>query len=365
MRLKPMMEDLVSPMQSSFIPRRGTHENILILQEMVHSIRRSRNRDGGMIIKIDHEKAYDKVNWGFLRQTLTFFGFPESLIKLIMCCVMSSQPRVIWNGETPPSLNPMCGLRQGDPLSLYLFVLCMERLAYLIEEEVDKGAWKPLRVCRGGPCFSHLFLAYDLIFMARVSFSNVNSIRRVLYQFSHSSGLQVNMGKSKVFFSPHLDIEYQQRLARSLGLVITRDLGKYLGAPIHHGRVSPSLFRPLIDKIQGRLSSWKEKLLDMATRATLIHSVTSAMPTHLMHTAWLPTGTCKHLDKMNRAFLWARDGNPRKMHTIKWDKITKDKSKGGLGIKETPNMNIAILAKIGWRILIEDKAVWQGVGKCF
>ncbi|KAG8370662.1 hypothetical protein BUALT_Bualt13G0006600 [Buddleja alternifolia] len=92
---------------------------------------------GSMIIKLDLEKAYDKVRWDFLAQTLRFFLIPESLIRLIMNCVESANLHFLWNGEPLDPIAPSCGLRQGDPLSPYLFVLCMERLAYLIEEEVN------------------------------------------------------------------------------------------------------------------------------------------------------------------------------------------------------------------------------------
>ncbi|KAG8381144.1 hypothetical protein BUALT_Bualt06G0091900 [Buddleja alternifolia] len=176
MRLKHMMEEIVSPMQSSIIPHRSTRGNILILQEMVHSLRHSKNRKGGMILKIDLEKAYHNVNWDFLQQTLNFFGFLDSLTKLIVFCVTCSQPSILGNREPLPHISPTCGLRQGDSLSPYLFALCTERLAYLIKEEVSRGDWNPIGVCRGGPMFSYLFFADDLLFMAQASFLNVASI---------------------------------------------------------------------------------------------------------------------------------------------------------------------------------------------
>ncbi|KAG8365371.1 hypothetical protein BUALT_Bualt18G0097700 [Buddleja alternifolia] len=320
--LKPMMDKLVSPMQSSFIPRRGTHDNILLFQEMVHTLRHTKHRKGGMILKIDLEKAYDKVNWAFLRQTLIFFGFPDSTVRLIFFCVTCSQPRILWNGKPLPAFEPSCGLQQGDPLSPYLFVLCMERLAYIIEETVTEEFWEPVEACRGGPKLSHLFFADDFILFLRATVSNATKIRQVLNRFSGALGLQINLGKSKVFFSRNLCNNCQRRLASNLGLGRTNDLGKYLGVPIHHGRVTPALYRPLIEKVQSRLSNWKARLLSMPALATLIQSVTSAMPSHVMHTAWLPTGVFKQLDKMNRAFLWAKDGNPRKMHTVRWSTVT-------------------------------------------
>lgn len=116
-----------------------------------------------MIMKLDLKKAYDKVNWDFLEDTLRTFKFPESLINLIMFCVRNATTRILWNGEPQEAFDHSCGLRQGDPLSPYLFVLCIKRLSYLINEAVMKRQWQPIIPCRGGPHLSHLFFADDLI----------------------------------------------------------------------------------------------------------------------------------------------------------------------------------------------------------
>ncbi|KAG8362838.1 hypothetical protein BUALT_BualtUnG0032300 [Buddleja alternifolia] len=84
----------------------------------------------------------------------------------------------------------------------------------------------------------------------------------------------------------------------------------------------------------------------MAARATLIQAVTTAMPTHVMHRAWLPTGICNHLDKINRTFLWSRNGNAWKLHTVKWETVTKAKQFGGLGLKDMRRLNTSLLAKV-------------------
>lgn len=86
-RLRPLLSDLVGPLQSSFIPGRQAADNIFIAQEIIHTIKKSRSKNGLMAIKIDLEKAYDRVSWTFLRDTLVAFNFPPSWIKLIIFCV--------------------------------------------------------------------------------------------------------------------------------------------------------------------------------------------------------------------------------------------------------------------------------------
>lgn len=89
-RIRPMLDSIISPFQSSFIPKRGTTDNAIILQEIVHAMNKSKKKKSDAVFKIDLEKAYDNVDWGFLRGCLEDFGFPDRIINLIMFCVSSS-----------------------------------------------------------------------------------------------------------------------------------------------------------------------------------------------------------------------------------------------------------------------------------
>lgn len=93
-----------------------------------------------MVIKLGLHKAYDSLDWGFLKNTLEDFGFPESLIRLIMFSLKESSITVLWNGEKQAPFKPARGLRQGDPLAPYLFILAMEKLSWSIQEANKKGA---------------------------------------------------------------------------------------------------------------------------------------------------------------------------------------------------------------------------------
>ena len=114
-------------------------------------------KEGFIPLKVDFRKAYDKVNWDFLHLTFAQFGLPSSTINLIMNCTTSTSLSLKWNNEVCHNFSPTRGLRQGDPMSPYLFVLCMEKLALLIQQSADKGDWKPVWIFKNGPAFSHLF----------------------------------------------------------------------------------------------------------------------------------------------------------------------------------------------------------------
>lgn len=113
-------------------------------------MRLKRGRRGYMAVKIDLEKAYDRLKWNFVRDTLRDIGIPEPLVSIIWQCISSSNMRVLWNGEELESFLPTRGIRQGDPLSPYLFVLCMERLSHLISAAANEGRWKPFPFSKDG-----------------------------------------------------------------------------------------------------------------------------------------------------------------------------------------------------------------------
>ena len=127
-RIRPHLGRLVSPYQAAFVPGRRGVDNTIIIQELIHTIGRAKGRTGYMAIKLDLEKAYDKLEWSFIREMLIRFNFPKNLIELIMSCISSVTTLLLFNGGTMDPFCPSRGIRQGDPLSPYLFILCMEFL---------------------------------------------------------------------------------------------------------------------------------------------------------------------------------------------------------------------------------------------
>ena len=136
-RIKPYLNDIISPYQSSFIPRSIIHHNIIVAQEMVHSMAKMKGKKMFMSIKIDLEKAYDRLKWNFIEHCLEDCKFPPKLIQVIHHCISSPSYKIMWNGEKTDSFTPSRGIRQGDPLSPYLFVICMDRLSHIIVDHVE------------------------------------------------------------------------------------------------------------------------------------------------------------------------------------------------------------------------------------
>jgi hypothetical protein len=254
------------------------------------------------------------------------------------------------NGERLETFSPSRGICQGDPLSPYIFILCMEYLACLIHEETTKGHWTGVKTSRGGPSFTHLFFADDLILFAKATKKNCVTINRVLGTFYSASGQKVNLAKSKNFLPHYLDHTQFGFLESELGLKISNSFGKYLGVPIIVDRRDKRAFDFIIEKIRGKLAGWKARTLSLAGRCTLIQSITTAIPTHIMQCTMLPGKICNELDKLNRNFLWGDTLEKKKIHLLKWDTVTRPKVEGGLGIINCKCHNKALLAKRAWSL---------------
>ncbi|CAL5362434.1 unnamed protein product [Camellia sinensis] len=357
-RLRPLLDSLVSHNQCSFIPGRSTTDNIIITQEILHTLRHKKGRRGGMIFKIDLEKAYDRLSWEFIRDTLIEFNMNENWIHLIMSCVTNTNSVVLWNGEILEGIKNERGLRQGDPLSPYLFVLCMERLSNMINSKVNSGQWQGIKAGRNSPPISHLFFADDLILFATADQSNCEVIMGVISEFCDISGHKVNYLKSKLFVSPNLSRNSASSLSSQCGIPLTQNLGKYLGSPMLHGRVNRTLFRDTMEKLKLRLSGWKARNLSLAGRTTLIQSVTSAIPSYNMQTMELPRRLCDDIDRLNRNFLWGETEHHKKVHLVSWDSVCRSKADGGLGIRKARDQNAALLTKLGWNMLRDTNKLW-------
>lgn len=360
-RLKPVLPQLVSPTQGSYVPGRQISDNVVIFQEVIHSMRSKQGRTSFMAIKIDLEKAYDRLKWSFIHDTLLEMRIPKKFIDIIMKCVSSSSMRVLWNGEPTHSFSPSRGIRQGDPLSPYLFVMCMERLNQLIEEAIFHEEWRPISASKKGPLLSNLFFADDIVLFAEASIDQANVIKKCLDRFCDASGEKVSFSKSRVFFSANAPHELQDDICAALDISKTEELGFYLGMPALHSRVTKATFSHLCEKVDRKLMGWKSKFLSLAGRATLIQSTLSTMALYSFQTAKIPKGTCDAIDKKSRQFLWGATDDTRKVHLISWDQVLKPKSQGGLGLRSMRQANAAFLTKLGWRVLTEPNSLWARV----
>lgn len=109
--IRPLLDKLVSPLQTAFVPNRKGIDNVIIVQELIHSISKAKGKEGYRAIKIDFEKAYDKLEWGFIRERLLSFKFLVGLVEIIMSCVSTVSTSILFNRGMLEPIKPSRGIR--------------------------------------------------------------------------------------------------------------------------------------------------------------------------------------------------------------------------------------------------------------
>ena len=163
--------------------------------------RKTQGKDGYMALKLDMSKTYYKVEWTFLEKVMRPLGFAESIVKLIMSCMSSVTYAVLLNGQPVGNIKPSRGLRQGDPLSPYLFFLCALGLQSLLHKAKVNGEINGVAICRNSPRISHLFFADDSVVFCRAKEEECQKIIDLLSIYERGSGQKINRDKTNIFFS--------------------------------------------------------------------------------------------------------------------------------------------------------------------
>jgi hypothetical protein len=161
-RLKLILHKCISDNQSAFIPDRSILDNAMVAIKVIHFMKtKARGNDKYVALKLDISKAYDKIDWDYMKEVMTKMGFYEKWIPWMVMCVESVDYNVLVNGEHIGPVIPGRGLRQGGPLSPYLFIICAEGLSSLIREAEVSETIYGTSICRGAPPVSHLLFADD------------------------------------------------------------------------------------------------------------------------------------------------------------------------------------------------------------
>lgn len=181
---------------------------------------------------------------------------------------------------------------------------------------------------------------------------------RCLEDFANVSGLGINLDKSKAYFSPNLNDDHVKNWGQQCGIPTTRNLRTYLGVKLIHGKIPRNQYNFIVDRMKSKLASWKANSLSLAGRTVLVKSVLLSVPVYNMQSQLLPVHICSSIDKINRDFLWGSTDEQRKTHLLNWDTINLPRDKCGLNIRTARENNLAILSKLGWKIVNNDKAPW-------
>ncbi|XP_043717833.1 uncharacterized protein LOC122665760 [Telopea speciosissima] len=271
---------------------------------------------GTLEMKLDVQKAYDTLEWKFLFDVMSKFGFSQSWICWIKEMMRSTKMSILINGGQVGYFGVERGLKQDDPLSLLLFIL---------DEEV---------LCLG---------------LTNLRMKGVRKVKNFLDCYQDYSGQKINLEKSKVFVG-EMSVLRKRKVKEVLQIPECVFPTRYLGVDLFKRRVKKDFILPLVDKFKARLAGWKGRLLSMAGRVELVRSVMCSIPVHNFSVYLWPTSIMELMERWIRNFIWCGDASSSKAITVRWSKLCRPKSEGGLGVRRLKELNLALLAKLAWFI---------------
>lgn len=234
-RLKPILQLCVSPNQTAFLKGRSLGDNVLLASELIRSYN-SDHCPKSCMLKVDIRKAFDTVCWDFVIKLLEAQNFPTLFTTWIRECISSPRFSIAINGEFTGFFPGQKGLRQGDSISPYLFIMIMEVLSKLLIKVVDEGAMSLHPLCLT-PRVTHLMFADDLLVFSDGSFHSVSGVKEVMAQFKSWTGLEINPAKTKIFFGGYSQIEAAV-ISDLAGFKRGSFPTRYLGLPLDPNRIS-------------------------------------------------------------------------------------------------------------------------------
>ncbi|MCH82363.1 LINE-1 reverse transcriptase like [Trifolium medium] len=321
------MHSLIASNQSAFIKGRNLVDGVVVVNEVVDSAKKLGKEC--LIFKVDFEKAYDSVDWGFLEYMLRRFGFCEVWIGWMKACVFGGNLLVLVNGSPTGEINIQRGLKQGDPLAPFLFLLVAEGFGGSMRRAGELNLFKGFSICREGPTISHLQYADDTLCIGEASVDNLWTMKALLRGFELASGLKVNFWKS-CLIGINVGDSFMDMACTFLNCIRGGLPFKYLGLPVGANPRRLSTWVPLLEKIRKKLNNWGNKHISLGGRVVLINSVLNSIPIFYLSYMKMSVQVIKKVTRIQREFLWGGVNGGKKLSWIKWKVVCQEKKNGVL-----------------------------------
>ena len=334
-RLAGVMNSIISLSQSAFLKGRHLVDGVLVVNELVDFAKKIKKEC--LIFKVDFEKVYDSVDWGFLEYIMCRVGLCAKWVAWMKACVFGGSMSVLVNGSPTKEICINRGLKQGDPLALFLFLLVAEGFSGLMRNAVDRNLFEGFQVGRNGLVISHLQYVDDTLCIGKPTVENLWALKSLLRGFEMVSGLKINFNKISLI-GVNVDLEFMEMACNFLNCSKGSVPFKYLGLPV-------------VETLSGRLNNWGHKYISFGGRIVLLNSVLISIPIFYMSLLKMAVQVCRRIVRIQREFLWAGVGGGTKISWVSWKSVCQQKCNGGVGVKDIWVMNVSLLAKWRWRLL--------------
>eukprot|EP00253_Pinus_taeda_P009858 PITA_09858 len=363
-RLKNIFPDIIPENQGGFIKGRKILDNIVLVQEAVHSS--GQRKEKGMVIKLDLANAFDRVRRDFLFVVMTKMGFSTNFTNWVKACIASPWIAPLVNGRSTEFFTASRGLRQGCPLSPLLYAIQAFVLSFQLDFCQQIQILPGLRMVQNVKEINHAQFADDTLLLGGASINSASSFKKELDIYKEASGSKINYSKSTIY-GWNCSANNLADIARLLEMKICQDWEsfKYLGIPIFRSIPKVSHWIPLLDKLKLRRHAWGASWLNTAGKIILIKSVLTSMPLFQHSILLAPKTFLSKMDGMLRRFLWeGGKNNERRLHLVNWDTIKRPYIEGGLQMRDLAAQNLALGSKILWNIVVgkiswSKKVLWK------
>lgn len=356
-RIKPILHALIVPNQTAFVKDILIMENTVLAGELVNGYHKKKGPKR-ITIKVEIAKAFDTLSWDFLFNCLEGIQLPPILTEWLCACICTPNFTIGYNGRVHGYFKGKRGLRQGDPLSPYLFVIAMNVLSLMLNKAAADLKIKYHHKCSKSK-LTHLAFADDLLIFMDGSLSSVQIVLQVLKEFELRSGLAVSVQKSS-FYASGLTQEEVDAIQVSTGMPNGTLPVRYLGVPLCAKKLKAENCEVLIQQIKAKFTSWSVKTLSFAGRLLLIKTVVAGINNFWCSTFLLPKSCVTRINSMCGLFLWKGRLDMHHSAKVSWEVVTKEKSTGGLGVKDLHTWNKACCIKLIWLLFFQAGSIWVG-----
>eukprot|EP00253_Pinus_taeda_P032936 PITA_32936 len=275
-----------------------------------------------MIIQLNIAKAYDKLTWAYIRDVVKAYGFDHNSIRWVMALVTTTNCSILLNGSPSRTFKPTRGLRKGDPLSPFLFILMMEGLGRAITTAKEEGRIQGLKLTRDGDTVTHQQFVDDTMLQGVPTVKEAKAFKQILYEFATVAGV-----------------------------------------PLTDKPLNKDIWESIINKLKDKINKWTNRALNLAGRLVLTKAVLQTIPIYMLLALPAPTGVIQQIRNIQRHFLWGKGEEKKKFSLVAWDRLCKPKFHVGLGIHDPCILNKVLGAKMWWRWLKEMKNPWVKLWK--